>query len=320
MIFTYRTPRGTAFDKQERKIFPIMSNSTSTDSYRDRRRKQNFRSYDRRSEKPKNTARETIAPEEKKLKFSKYDHEADSKEMLSHRHRNNKPHVGKNGERHPVNRYKALEILKVIAGIVLLFAISWEIISGDHTNFSQIYLITQFVVCIIFLCDFFIRWGLAERRNRFFWTHLPYLLISIPWLNILDWSGVVLTHDWGLLVGLIPMLRAFLAMVIVVEWMVSEKNRMDRIFWAYIFTVVVFTYLSALVFFDYEAGVNTKLVGFGNALWWAWMNVTTVGAEIFAVTAIGKIVTVLLPSLGMMFFPIFTTYILNRYTGKKEDA
>ncbi|MDE5963578.1 MAG: two pore domain potassium channel family protein, partial [Alistipes sp.] len=96
--------------------------------------------------------------------------------------------------------------------------------------------------------------------------------------------------------------------------------RMDRIFWAYIFTVVVFTYLSALVFFDYEAGVNTKLVGFGNALWWAWMNVTTVGAEIFAVTAIGKVVTVLLPSLGMMFFPIFTTYILNRYTGKKEDA
>ena len=62
---------------------------------------------------------------------------------------------------------------------------------------------------------------------------------------------------------------------------------------------------------------NDRLDGFGNALWWAWMNVTTVGAEIFAVTAIGKIVTVLLPSLGMMFFPIFTTYILNRYTGKK---
>ena len=54
-------------------------------------------------------------------------------------------------------------------------------------------------------------------------------------------------------------------------------------------------------------------------LWWAWMNVTTVGAEIFAVTAIGKVITILLPTLGMMMFPIFTTYILQEYTHKKES-
>ena len=112
-----------------------------------------------------------------------------------------------------------------------------------------------------------------------------------------------MTHDWGVLVGLIPLLRAFLAMVIIVRWLVSE-NRMRRLFFAYIFTVVVFTYISGLVFYDYEVLVNPKLHGFGNALWWAWMNVTTVGAEIFPVTAVGKVFCVLLPSLGMMFFPI----------------
>ena len=50
------------------------------------------------------------------------------------------------------------------------------------------------------------------------------------------------------------------------------------------------------------------------------MNVTTVGAEIFPVTAIGKVVCILLPSLGMMFFPIFTTYVLDKYTHKNEEA
>lgn len=49
------------------------------------------------------------------------------------------------------------------------------------------------------------------------------------------------------------------------------------------------------------------------------MNVTTVGAEIFAVTAIGKVITILLPTLGMMMFPIFTTYILQEYTHKKKS-
>ncbi|MDE5621704.1 MAG: potassium channel family protein [Alistipes sp.] len=214
---------------------------------------------------------------------------------------------------------KPLEVLKVIAGIVLLIALSWEIVAGDHVHFSRTYLTIQFVVCLVFLYDFFARWRTAEHRSRFFWRHLFSLLISIPWLNLIGWTGIRPTHDWGLLVGLIPLLRAFLAMVIVVQWLVSS-NTMQRIFWAYIFTVVVFTYISGLVFYDYEAPVNDKLQGFGNAVWWAWMNVTTVGAEIFAVTTVGKIVTILLPSLGMMFFPIFTTYILQEYSNKKEGV
>ena len=70
----------------------------------------------------------------------------------------------------------------------------------------------------------------------------------------------------------------------------------------------------------YEVAVNPRLHGFGNALWWAWMNVTTVGAEIFPVTAVGKVVCVLLPSLGMLFFPIFTTYILQEYAPRKKRS
>lgn len=43
----------------------------------------------------------------------------------------------------------SLSILKVIAGVVLLAAVSWEIIGGDHTRFSQSYLTVQLVVCIL---------------------------------------------------------------------------------------------------------------------------------------------------------------------------
>ena len=195
-----------------------------------------------------------------------------------------------------------LSILKVIAGVVLLAAISWEIIAGDHMHFSRNYLIIQLVVCILFLCDFFVRWAASERKARFFGRNFLVLLISIPYLNIIDWSSAELPRYWATLIGIMPLMRAFLAFYIVVQWL-----------------VVVFTYISALVFYDYEILVNSKLHGFGNALWWAWMNVTTVGAEIFPVTTIGKIFCVMLPSLGMMFFPIFTTYVLQEYSHKKES-
>ena len=49
------------------------------------------------------------------------------------------------------------------------------------------------------------------------------------------------------------------------------------------------------------------------------MNVTTVGAAIFPVTAVGKVLAVLLPALGMMFFPIFTIYVTNMYDIKQSD-
>jgi voltage-gated potassium channel len=49
------------------------------------------------------------------------------------------------------------------------------------------------------------------------------------------------------------------------------------------------------------------------------MNVTTVGAEIFPITAVGKVLAALLPSLGMMFFPIFTIYVTDIYNVKRDE-
>ena len=210
-----------------------------------------------------------------------------------------------------------LGVLKLLAGVVGVVGLSCELLCRAQTQLSRTNLTVQFFVCVIFLYDFLIRLIQAERKLRFFVRHLFYLLISIPYLTLLSWTDVRMTHDWGILVGAIPMLRAFLAMFIIVQWL-ARGSRMQWLFAAYLFTVVTFTYLSALVFYDYEVLVNPKLHGFGNALWWAWMNVTTVGAAIFPVTAVGKVVSVLLPSLGMMFFPIFTTYILQEYASKKD--
>ena len=44
----------------------------------------------------------------------------------------------------------ALGVVKLIAGLVLLVALSWEIIAGDHVHMSRTYLAIQFVVCLVF--------------------------------------------------------------------------------------------------------------------------------------------------------------------------
>lgn len=211
-----------------------------------------------------------------------------------------------------------LHFMTLAAGAVLLVAVSVEILTGDHRHFSDTYLWIQFLVCIVFLADFFVRWTGSDRRGRFFARNLLFLVISIPYLNLIDWFSIELPRHWSMLVGLMPLIRTFLALYIIVAWLAT--NRFSQLLAAYLFSVLVFTYLASLVFYDYELLVNPHLSNYGDALWWAWMNVTTVGAAIFPVTPVGKVVCVLLPIVGMIFFPIFTVYISQYYTGTKSGS
>ena len=117
-------------------------------------------------------------------------------------------------------------------------------------------------------------------------------------------------------IGLIPLLRTLLAVYVVVRWIIDDSIR--RMFTAYAFTLLLFTYIAALVFYDYEIGVNPDLQGFGNALWWAFMSMTTVGAEIFPVTTVGKVLSALLPASGMLMLPLFTVYISDLFRKAKR--
>ncbi len=206
--------------------------------------------------------------------------------------------------------------LSLFGALVLIIAISIEVIGGDNTHFSPEYKMLQLGICAIFLIDLGVRVATTPVRNWAIVGHLIFLLLAIPWLNIAEWCQWELNRAEGMAVAAMPLIRAFLALYLVVHWMVEGGVR--RLFMAYLVTVVAITYLGALLFYDFEVLVNPHLKGFGNALWWAWMNVTTVGAAIFPVTAVGKFICVVLPIVGMAMFPIFTVYVTSLYNQQKE--
>ena len=212
----------------------------------------------------------------------------------------------------------AVRILSLVAAVVLLGALSVEVITGDNLHFPQWYLNIQFIVCAVFIAAFFADMSLADDRLRYFVRYLPFLVLSVPYVSIFRWCGVNMTRECMMVLGMITLLRAFLAMYVVVRWIVTGPAR--QLFFAYLFTVVVFTYLSGLVFYDFEIHVNPHLDSLGDALWWAGMGVTTVGAAIFPVTAVGKIFAVLLPLLGMLMLPVFTVYVTDTYRNKQTQA
>ena len=208
-----------------------------------------------------------------------------------------------------------LNTVSLAASVVLLVSISIEVADRADDLLSDRYRVLQLVVCSIFFVTAIFRLLIPEYRRRHWFRDTLFALASIPYINILEWSGVELHGRYERVVAFAPVVISVMATVIILEWLIDGRKR--RLMAAYILTVIMFTYISALLFYDCEMGVNSRLNGFGDALWWAWMNVTTVGAEIFPVTAIGKVICVVLPVVGMMFFPIFMVYISDYYDRKR---
>lgn len=210
-----------------------------------------------------------------------------------------------------------MRIVNLIAAIAIMVGLSVEVLTGNHRTYSEWYLLLQLGVCIIYIIDFV--WVLMARHTSRadVWYNFLLLIISIPYLNIFAWMHYNPDRWLSVAVAALPIIRSFVAMCMVLRWLLVGK--VVRIFGQYVFTVLGFTYLSALIFYDYEIGVNPELSGFGNAVWWASMNMTTVGAAIFPVTAVGKVLAALLPALGMMFFPIFTIYVTDIYNVNHND-
>lgn len=219
------------------------------------------------------------------------------------------------GMRHPLLR--VLNILSLLAGLALLVAVSWEILLGNPRHYSYGYLLLQGGVCIVFLIDFFAQMWVCPHKWRFFTRNLYFFLLSIPYMNIVYWLRIEMTHEAAMLMSIVPLLRAMLGLYVLFRWIIN--NQVTRLFTIYVLSIIVFTYFAALMFYDYEYLINPQVQSFGDAIFWACMNLTTVGSDIFAVTTIGKVLTVVLPTLGMLMFPIFTVYVTQLYTRNKKS-
>ncbi|MFI3292046.1 MAG: ion channel [Rikenellaceae bacterium] len=207
---------------------------------------------------------------------------------------------------------RILDPIVVVASVVLLIALSVEILGSSKGEFSTWYINMQGIICLIFLVDFFMIMFLEKRPWVYLFSHIPILIISLPYLWLLPAFEHHIHREWSMLFGLMPQLRSFLALYIVLRWIV-KKPTMNRLFYAYILTVATLTYIAALLFYNSEIEANEHLSSFGDAIWWAAMGLTTVGATITPITVTGKILAVVMPLMGMMMLPIATSYLINIY-------
>ena len=199
--------------------------------------------------------------------------------------------------------YGILHILILLMSLFLVISISIDTFHNIPFLNQGSYLKIQFWICMFFLFDFLLEFFLSKEKGRYFTSHFIFLLVSIPYLNIIDFYHITFSPEISYFLRFIPLLRGGYALAIVVGWLSGSKA--SGLFTSYITMLMATVYFASLIFFVLEHKVNPMVTDYWSALWWAFMDVTTVGSNIYAVTPTGKILSVVLAALGNDDVPHF---------------
>ncbi|MCM1490663.1 MAG: potassium channel family protein [Muribaculum sp.] len=202
-----------------------------------------------------------------------------------------------------------MQFVVIAMSALLIIFISYDTFQGQNFMENHLYMKYQFWMCLAFIADYFVEMAFAENKWRYAWRRLPFLLISIPYLNILPILHLQAAAEHFYLLRYIPLTRAALAISIIFGYF--SKNAVTSFFMSYIVILLMVVYFGSLIFFQYENGVNKQVTDYWMALWWAAMNVTTVGCYINPMTVEGRIVAIILPITGTIIFPLFTVYLTD---------
>lgn len=213
--------------------------------------------------------------------------------------------------------YGVLHVIILLLSLFLVISISVDTFKGIPFYTQSLYMKVQLWICILFLFDFLLELFLSKDKLRYFSTHFIFLLVAIPYQNIIAYFGWTFSPEITYMLRFVPLVRGGYAMAIVVGWL--TYNRASSLFVSYLTMLLATVYFASLAFFVLEHKVNPLVVGYGDALWWAFMDVTTVGSNIIAVTVTGRVLSVLLAALGMMMFPIFTVYMTSLIQKKNKE-
>lgn len=210
-----------------------------------------------------------------------------------------------------------LNTLVLIGSIIILVMLSIDVFIPATEYTRSIFLKTQLWVCVLFISDYFFRLYMSPKKGHFILHNIILLIVSIPYLNIEHYMNWHLSADMIYVIRAMPIIRGAYGIAIMVKWI--TKSPLTSLLITYITTIAILTYFASLIFFTLEVPSNSMVHTYGDALWWACMDVTTVGSNIYAVTPIGKFLSVFLAASGMMMFPIFTVYITQRVQQHKKQ-
>ena len=144
------------------------------------------------------------------------------------------------------NLARLLDGLAIFASLLLLFSLSVDIVHRKTYTLSPMVEELQLVVCMIFIIDYIVQTMMSRNPQRYFWRNIVLLLVSLPYLNMMQWGGLELPKGVYIFLKCLPMVRGAVGVYALIKYI--TPSRVSAIMGCYIGMVVLVTYLASLVF------------------------------------------------------------------------
>ena len=86
--------------------------------------------------------------------------------------------------------YGILHVIILILSLFLVISISVDTFKGIPFYEQSVYMKVQLWICALFLADFVLEWFLAEKKGHYVATHFIFLLVAIPYQNIIAFHPI----------------------------------------------------------------------------------------------------------------------------------
>ncbi|TWI56544.1 voltage-gated potassium channel [Pseudomonas duriflava] len=209
-------------------------------------------------------------------------------------------------------RINPFQLLILVLSFYVLGALIVDLTLTLPPEISRLLNYLDIIVCVFFFVDFCIRFSAAPNKWRFMrWGWLD-LLASIP-------AAGFQSAKLFRVVQMLRLLRAIKSIQLI--WRLLFRNKAEGIVASAATATLLLVAFGAITMLMVEApnpesSINTA----EEALWWAFVTVTTVGyGDFYPVTTLGRIVAVLLMIAGVGLFGSFAAYIGSLVLSDKDE-
>jgi len=203
------------------------------------------------------------------------------------------------------------QLFILLLSIYVLISLFIEAAFNLPQEIAKVIQITDNVICIFFLYDFFYRLFQAKNKKKFMKWGWIDLLSSIPMLDSLRYGRLVRVFK------IIRILKAVRSTKILVSYLF--KNRAKGAFFSVSAISMMLIIFGAIAILNVENFSESNIKTAENAIWWAFVTITTVGyGDYYPISIEGKIIAAVLMASGVGLFGTFTGFVASWFVEEQE--
>jgi len=202
------------------------------------------------------------------------------------------------------NKIRFLDVLVIFLSVYVLGALLIDAFFQLPPEIQSLLQIFDFLICGVFFLDFCIRFYQAEHKLKFMKWGWIDLVASIPMVDFLRMGRLIRV------IRILRIVKAFKSLKVFMDsyFLNKAKGTLNSAFIIAFMMIIFSSIIILLVEKDPESNITTA----GDALWWAFVTITTVGyGDLYPVTLEGRLVAVILMTTGVGLFGTFTAFVAS---------